>query len=119
MENGKSRPLNKKNKKGNTVGDYRPISLLSNTSKLFEIVINRSLTKFTFENKIIKDSQFGFRFGHSTVHAISKLQSDVCRSLNSGEFVGACLIDLEKAFDTVNLDGLFFKMLKKITQNIY
>lgn len=85
--------------------DYRPISLLSNTSKLFEIVLNTRIAKFTYDNNIIHDSQFEFRYGHS--------KSDVCKSLNDKEFVGACLIDLEKAFDTVNLDGLFYKMLNK------
>lgn len=109
-------PIIKKNKKGDQVADYRPISLLPNTSKVFEIVVNKAIDKFTFENNIIHDSQFGFRYEHSTVHAISKLQSDVCEALNKGEFVGACLIDLEKAFDTVNIEGLFFKMLKKNTR---
>ncbi|KAI4472699.1 hypothetical protein M0802_016563 [Mischocyttarus mexicanus] len=44
---------------------------------------------------------------------VNKLTSDICWALNNNECVGACLIDLEKAFDTVWTDGLIYKMIKK------
>lgn len=103
-------PILKKNKDPAKPSSYRPISLLPNMSKVFEKVMQSRIVCFTDEHNIIPDTQFGFRRGHSTVHAISKLVSDVCWQKNNRNGVGACLIDTEKAFDTVWLDGLIFKL---------
>lgn len=105
--------IKKKGKDGSSPSDYRPISLLANISKVFEVIINKAITKFCDANNVIPETQFGFRFQHSTVHAISKFTSDICWARNADECVGAVLVDLEKAFDTVWLDGLFFKLMKK------
>lgn len=82
-------------------------------SKIFEVVINKALTSFCDKNLIIPESQFGFRHKHSTLHAVNKFTADICWALNNNECVAACFIDLEKAFDTVWLDGLFYKLIKK------
>lgn len=42
-----------------------------------------------------------------------KFKSDICWEKNNDECIGAMLINLEKAFDMVWLDGLFFKLIKK------
>ncbi|XP_015438110.1 PREDICTED: uncharacterized protein LOC107193219 [Dufourea novaeangliae] len=105
--------IKKKDKEGNNPTSYRPISLLPNISKVFETIINNAINSHCTEKNIIPETQFGFRFHHSTVHAITKFTSDICWARNAGDCVGACFIDLEKAFDTVWLDGLFFKLLKK------
>lgn len=110
---GKVIALLKKDKDSSDPENYRPISLLPNISKIFEAVINMKLTKFCHDNKIIADQQFGFRAKHSTTHAISKILTDTCKALNNNKCVGAMLIDLEKAFDTVWIDGLIFKLIKK------
>lgn len=105
--------LKKPGKLESDPSSYRPISLLPNISKVLEVVINRSLVHFCNINDIIPNSQFGFRFKHSTIHAINKFSSDVCWALNNNECVAACLIDLEKAFDTVWVNGLIYKLIKK------
>lgn len=105
--------ITKKDKDGSLPSNLRPISLLPNISKVFEIVINEPLVTFCKKNNIIPENQFGFRHKHSTLHAINKFTSDVCWALNSKQRVGACLIDLEKAFDTVWIPGLIYKMIKK------
>ena len=64
------------------------------------------------DNKIIPDSQFGFRHRHSTSHAIHKVLNDINYHLHRAEFVAAALIDLEKAFDTVCTYGLLYIMRK-------
>ncbi|XP_033303746.1 uncharacterized protein LOC117207545 [Bombus bifarius] len=96
--------ITKKDKDGSSPANLRPISLLPNISKVFEIIINNPLTSFCTKNDIIPENQFGFRHKHSTIHAINKLTSGICWALNAKQRVAACLIDLEKAFDTVWID---------------
>lgn len=79
------------------------------------MIINDIITRKCDELKMIPDNQYGFRAKHSTMHA-NKLASDVCWALNGNNCLGTCLVDLEKAFDTVWLDGFIFKLIKKISQ---
>lgn len=90
------------------------MSLLPNLGKIFEIAINKSLVRSTNQNKVIPYEQFGFRAKSSMIHTISKFTAVISEALCENKFVAACLIDVEKAFDSVWLDGLIFKMLKKL-----
>lgn len=105
-------PLPKKDKDKALPESYRPISLLSNVGKVYEMIINDNINNFCRENNLLPDNQFGFRASHSTIHAINKLVSDINWALIENECLGACLIDLEKAFDTVWQEGLIFKLKK-------
>ena len=96
---------NKKNN-SNSLSNLRPISLLSNVGKVFEKILNNKLVAFCMDNNIISEYQFCFKKRHSTIHAISKLTSDINWALNNKESVGACLMDVEKSFDTVWHEGL-------------
>jgi len=104
-------PLAKKNKDNTDPSSYRPISLLPTISKVYENIINKSLTLEVESLNIIPDNQFGFRKGHSTTHAINRLVSDTNWNFNAKKCTGAVFIDLEKAFDTVWLDGLISTMI--------
>lgn len=106
-------PIQKKEKNPNLICSYRPISLLSNTGKLLEVIINRSISKYADENQIVPYEQFGFRKKHSTIHAVTKLVSDENQAFIDKKFTAACFIDLEKAFDSVWVNGLIYKMIKK------
>ena len=90
-----------------------PISMLPPISKIFERIIKFSITTFAAKNEIIPPQQFGFRKNHSTTHAIHKLVADIYWHLSKGEMVGAALIDLRKAFDSVWHNGLIYKLFKK------
>ena len=103
-------PISKKGKNPADPTSYRPISLLPNISKIFEILLKNALEKFFSDKDLIPDNQFGFRHRLSTVHALNKLSSDVHYALARKESVAACLIDLEKAFDTVWIKGLVYKL---------
>lgn len=106
-------PIEKKGKDSSKYDSFRPISLLPNVSKVYEVIINQALQRYCDDNAVIPNCQFGFRRHHSTVHAISKFTSDCCWHLNNKMCIGACLIDLEKAFDTVWRNGLIYKLIKK------
>ena len=70
-------PIPKRGKDSSNPGNLRSISLLPNISKVFEKVINRVLQKWVDDKNIIPDKQFGFRAGNETIHAASKLVSDI------------------------------------------
>ena len=53
--------------------NYRPISLLSNFNKIFEKLIYNRMIRFINLHSILYSSQYGFRQGHSTQHAIEVL----------------------------------------------
>lgn len=106
-------PILKKNKDPRNVVSYRPISLLPNMGKLFEILVTKALSKYVEDNNLLPHEQFGFRRRTSTVHAVTKFTSDIARELNEKKVVAACLIDLEKAFDTAWIQRLIYRLLKK------
>jgi hypothetical protein len=92
------------------VSNYRPISLLTSFSKIFEkIIYDRLITHFT-SNKIFTNSQFGFRKKSSTDKAAYKLINDILTALNNKQIVGGIFFDMEKAFDCVNHDIILTKM---------
>lgn len=114
---GKIFPILKTSKPSNLCSSYRPISLLSCLSKVYERLLYNKLILHTEDNNIIPPFQFGFRHSHSTVHAVTKLLTDISFNLNNKNITTACLIDIEKAFDTVWINGLIWKMKNKYNFN--
>jgi len=100
MSKTSSKLLRKKNSKL-AVGNYRPISLLSNINKVFEKLLHTRLVNFLDNNNIIYNNQFGFRKKHGTNHAMIALTELIRSSLDKNEFTAGIFIDLQKAFDTV------------------
>jgi hypothetical protein len=94
------------------IDNYRPISLLSNFSKILEKIVCNRLSKFLTANKIISNSQFGFRKKHSTIHPILHLINEVTNASNSKKFTLAIFCDLRKAFDTCDHEILIKKLQK-------
>ncbi len=50
--------------------NYRPISLLSNISKLFERAMHTRLYDFFEKSNLLYEKQFGFRKSYSTNHSL-------------------------------------------------
>lgn len=89
---------------------YRPISLLSPISKVYEVFIKDKL-QIVIENlKAFNTLQFGFSRGKSTSHAMTYLLQDIHSASFNKLPTLAVTIDLMKAFDTVWANGLIFKM---------
>ena len=104
-------PLFKKNDPCD-VNNYRGITLLSCFSKLFTGILNNRVTKWAENNNILSDSQFGFRKGRSTTDAIFVLNAIIQKILNGKGRLFCAFIDLKRAFDSVYLNGLWFKLHK-------
>ena len=83
------------------INNYRPISILSFYSKVFEKLMYNKLYNFIEANDILYAHQYGFRRGHSTQQAIITLINKITKSVNSDDFVISVFIDLKKAFDCV------------------
>ena len=62
----------------------RPISLLSNISKIFEKIIHARLSVFLSTNNILYEKQFGFRNQHSTNHALIEITEKRKQGCDSG-----------------------------------
>ena len=103
------------------VNSYRPISLFSSISKLLECVIASRLTTFANQNHVIPDTQFGFSKKHSTVSRLAKSVDYISHGYNLRKHTGMALLDLEKAYDTVWITGLLYKVtvLKKCPNIFY
>ena len=93
-----------------TASNCRPISLLSVSSKITERVMYIHLYKFLENHEILYTLQFGFCANHSINHALVSLTEAIKNSLENRKFGCGILIDLQKAFDTVNHDILLTKL---------
>ena len=94
-------PLFKKDDKAKT-DNYRPISLLSSISKIFEKVVYNQLYRYFTQNKLFYDSQYGFRAKHSTELATVEQVDRILHSIDNKELPLAIYMDLSKAFDTLD-----------------
>ena len=101
MKIAKVIPLFKNGNKSD-FSNYRPISLLSEFSKILEKLFNERLQQFLNTNNILSNSQYGFRAHMSTVHAALELTESISDSIDSKQHCAGVFIDLKKAFDTVN-----------------
>ena len=90
--------------------NYRPISLLSNLSKVFERAMHTRLYGFLEEFDAFYELQYGFRKKYSTDHAILSIVEEIRQNLDNGIFSCGVFVDLEKAFDTVNHNNLLAKL---------
>ena len=88
--------------------NYRPISVLSVLSKIFERVVHERLYNFMDKNKLLYPRQFGFRSKLSPIHALSDITEIIRDNSNLDNF--CILLDLQKAFDTINHEFLLYKL---------
>lgn len=105
-------PIPKAGKNLNISANWRPISLLSCLSKVFERIIVERINNFAESNRVLPDHQFGFRAEHSTCHPLALLYNKISSGLNDKKITTLVCLDIKAAFDTVWHGALLFKMHK-------
>ena len=97
-------------KEHDKVINYRPISLLITISKLLEKIIYKRLYSFLEKNKILFESQYGFRSKRSCEHAVMEMVSRLLQAKDAKMQSTGIFLDLSKAFDTLDHDILIKKL---------
>ena len=95
-----------------TCKDYRPITLLSVLGKVMEAIIKARLQDYLERKKKLARSQYGFRSKSSCEAAIADLIATVDSWASAKRPADTLFVsfDVQKAFDTVWLEGLLHKM---------
>jgi len=97
-----------KNENISDAGNYRPVSLATIISKLFEHYLSCiSLLLATTDN------QFGFKPKHGTDMCILLLKQTVSYYVTKDSPVFSAFLDASKAFDRTNHNLLFAKLIKR------
>ncbi len=66
--------------------NYRPISLLSQFSKMLEKIFVHRLDNFIDKHRLLSDHQYGFRANRSTSMAVMELVEDISSSMDNNEY---------------------------------
>ena len=107
LKMAKVTPVFKKGEK-NKVGNYRPISILPGFSKVYERLLYNHMSNFV--EKIFSPHLCGFRSKYSTQHALLRLLNHWHQCLDKSGIVGTVLMDLSKAFDSLDHELLLAKL---------
>ena len=105
----KLKPLSKKGSKTN-LSNYGPILLLPLISKIIKKLIHEQTSSFLSNNEILYNYQSGFQKNHLTDSCLTFLHNKILKGFDKGLMTCMILIDLQKAFDTIDHDILLKKL---------
>ena len=88
--------------------NYRPVSVLPTVSKLFEKIMQKQINGF-ISNRL-SPYLYGYGKGYNTQQALLVLIEKWKKNLDDKGYGVAVLMDLSKAFDTLNHDLLRAKL---------
>ena len=95
--------------------NYRPISITSIMSRVFERILVEEINFYLERNSLITDSQFGFRHKKSVEQQLLNCYTKWITAIDKGSFIDIIYLDYAKAFDKVSHS----KLLVKLTNLVY
>ena len=101
-------PVHKKDSKSEK-NNYRPVSILSNISKVYERIMFKQMSEF-FESSFFSKYQYGFRKGFSAQHCLVSMLEKWKSETDNKKSFGALLTDLSKTFDCLSHKLLIAKL---------
>ena len=90
--------------------NYRPISITSALSKVFEKLICNQILEHLERNNLLSQIQFGFRAKYSTTDALLYATEKIRSDIDNNKMVAAAFLDLSKAFDSISHEILLEKL---------
>ena len=90
--------------------NYRPVSLLSVVSKVFEKLVNNRIVDHLEKCGLFSNFQYGFRSSRSTADLLTVVSDRIARAFNRSGATRAVALDIAKAFDRVWHAGLLHKL---------
>ena len=90
--------------------NYRPISILTSLSKIFEKVLASQIRRFFEDQCLFSPYQYGFRQARSTTQAISTLLEKLYTNFDNNEITQGIFLDFSKAFDTIDHSIIISKL---------
>ena len=108
----KLKPIFKKGSRMDPSND-RPISLLPLISKIFEKSVHDQMIDYLAQYKILYKYESSFRTKHLADLCLSYLNDKILKGFDIGLCTGKILIDLQKAFDTID-HNILLERLKAI-----
>lgn len=99
-------------KKGDlsSFANYRPVSLTCIPCKVMESIIRNVMMSYLNENLLISTNQHGFLSKHSTGLQLLECMQDWTDAIECNKCVDVCYIDFSRAFDSVSIPKLVFKL---------
>ena len=88
---------------------YRPISILSSLSKVFEKIVYKRVYSHLSEHNLLTDKQSGYRSNHSTQQQLIYLTHNMYKALDKGRDFTEIYLDISKYFDKIWNTGLLHK----------
>lgn len=88
--------------------NYRPVSVLPTVSKIFERLMQKQMNKFIGNH--LSPYLCGYRKGYNSQYALLSMIEKWKKSLDNHGIAGGILMDLSKAFDTINYELLIAKL---------
>jgi hypothetical protein len=101
-------PLTKDPTKTTLPSHFRPIALVNTMGKLFEKLINKRLQYHLHTVAPLNNMQFGFRQKRNTTDSLLFLTQHIHSAWDTNFDLLFISFDIEKAFDSVWRDGLYF-----------
>ena len=93
-----------------SVANYRPISITSVLSKVFERLVSVRFGRFMKRIGVLPTTQFAYRKGLDTCGALLCMSHTLQSALERGQEPRIVQIDFSAAFDRVNHQGILYKL---------